>query len=507
MSALSNTLRDRTFVSAMIANVNVSGVTSSDRRDGVDATTMARNWGIGLHAAKETLKVTTHRGVQTMVHLSLSRRFWTNDRQIRYRCFGIDCFTNTFIAKTESRQKNRYAQVFCTTQGWTRAFLMKLKSEAHHALSLLYSREGAPDIMVMDNAREQFKGDFRKKNHAVITNVKQTEPHLQWTNTAEGDICELKKAHGCDMVREQSLEVLWDHCLEWQAHIRSLTAHDIFGLNIKVPETMVSGETADISPYAEYHWYEWVMFWDTSVSFQEDYMVLGRDLGTSIDSGLVMARKILKVNRQVVVRSTVRSLTADDTMNSVQTKKLQDFDETLREALVEPLTEEDLASDPDYKTPDLESYDDADDGKMPLDQDIDRVDADTHDQYVGDQVELPIGDKMQTGKVMGLKQGLYGEAKGAANTNPIIDTRTYDIEFPNGEITKYSANFIAENMFAQCDMRAKQFVLMAAFVDHNKGGHAVEIANGFVQKGSNRHKQVMTKGWQLCVEWKDGSTT
>ena len=89
---------------------------------------------------------------------------------------------------------------------------------------------------------------------------------------------------------------------------------------------MVSGETAEISPYSEYHWYKWVMFWDTSVSFPEDYMVLGRDLGPLIDSGPAMARNILKVNGQVVVRSTVRSLTADDTKNPVQIKKLQDFD-------------------------------------------------------------------------------------------------------------------------------------------------------------------------------------
>ena len=100
VSALSNTLSDRTFVSAMIANVNVSGFTSSDRRDGVDATTLARNWGIGLHAAKETLKVTTQRGVRTVVHPSLSRRFQTNDCQIRYRRLGIECFTDTLISKT-----------------------------------------------------------------------------------------------------------------------------------------------------------------------------------------------------------------------------------------------------------------------------------------------------------------------------------------------------------------------------------------------------------------------
>ena len=204
VSALSNTLSYRTFVSTMIANVNVFGVTSSDCCDGVDATILARNWGIVLHAEKRTLKVTTPLGVRTMVHLRLSRRFWMNDRQLRYRCLGIDCFTNTFIAKTESRQKKRCAQVFCTAQGWTIAFPIKLKSEAHHALSLLHSREGVPNIMVMDNSQEQVKGDSQKKKLDVCSHVKQTEPHSQWMNTAEGAICELKKAHGRDMVQEQS---------------------------------------------------------------------------------------------------------------------------------------------------------------------------------------------------------------------------------------------------------------------------------------------------------------
>ena len=83
-------------------------------------------------------------------------------------------------------------------------------------------------------------------------------------------------------------------------------------------------------PYAEYHWYEWVMFRDTSVLFPEDYMVLGRDLGPSIDSVPEMAIKILKENRKVVVRSTVCLLTTDDTMDPVQVKKRQDFDKTLR---------------------------------------------------------------------------------------------------------------------------------------------------------------------------------
>ena len=132
--SMSRTLSDRTFVLSMIANVNVSGTTSGDRHDGVDAATLARNWGIGLPAAKKTLGVTTQQGVLNMIHPSLSWRFRTNKRQLRYKRLGIDCFTNTLIAKTESQQKNRYAQIFCTAEGWTSALPMRLKSEAHHAL-------------------------------------------------------------------------------------------------------------------------------------------------------------------------------------------------------------------------------------------------------------------------------------------------------------------------------------------------------------------------------------
>ena len=110
-------------------------------------------------------------------------------------------------------------------------------------------------------------------------------------------------------------------------------------------------------------------------------------------------------------------MTSKETMDPVQIKRRQAFDEALKEALGKPLTEEDLASDPYYETPDLESYNDADDGKTPLVQDIDRADADTHNQYVGFQVELPIGYKIQTGKVVERKRGLDGEVKGVANTN------------------------------------------------------------------------------------------
>ena len=40
---------------------------------------------------------------------------------------------------------------------------------------------------------------------------------------------------------------LWDYCAELQAKIRCHKANDIPTLNVHVPETVVTGNTADIS--------------------------------------------------------------------------------------------------------------------------------------------------------------------------------------------------------------------------------------------------------------------
>ena len=72
---------------------------------------------------------------------------------------------------------------------------------------------------------------------------------------------------------------------------------------------------------------------------------------------------------------------------------------------------------------------------------------------------------------------------------------------------EYTANVIAESMYAQCDTEGNQHLLLDAIIDHRKDGHAVEKADMYIQAGSNRQIRKTTKGWHLCVEWKDGTTT
>lgn len=116
-----------------------------------EAQTLARNWGIDLQTAKRTVDVTTQRGVRTVLHPTLSGHFRTNDRQLRYRRFPIDCFTDTLTSNTPSRCNNKYAQIFATADGWCRAFPMSKKSLAHEGLSLLFQRERRNRIIAAVN--------------------------------------------------------------------------------------------------------------------------------------------------------------------------------------------------------------------------------------------------------------------------------------------------------------------------------------------------------------------
>jgi hypothetical protein len=49
---------------------------------------------------------------------------------------------------------------------------------------------------------------------------------------------------------------VWDDCLGREALVRSAIALDIYSLRDETQDTMVKGETGDISKLAEFVWYD-----------------------------------------------------------------------------------------------------------------------------------------------------------------------------------------------------------------------------------------------------------
>ena len=79
--------------------------------------------------------------------------------------------------------------------------------------------------------------------------MKQLESYTPWSNAAEREIKELKKGAGGKLLKSRAPKWFWDDCLELEVYIRSNTAHKIYRLDWKVPETVMSGETSEISQF------------------------------------------------------------------------------------------------------------------------------------------------------------------------------------------------------------------------------------------------------------------
>jgi hypothetical protein len=183
-------------------DLNVS-VVKSEMRDnaGVDAATLAKNWGAGVEAVKRMRLVTTQRGIIMMIQPILTKWYKTNDSQLRYRSLPVTMFTDILYSTILSRQQNKAAQILCTDFGFVRAFPMKLESEAHEALSMLFHSDGVPNVMVMDGSKAQADGQFRRKLCDAGCHIKQTEPHTQSSNMGDGGVRELKRGVGRQILR------------------------------------------------------------------------------------------------------------------------------------------------------------------------------------------------------------------------------------------------------------------------------------------------------------------
>ncbi len=288
--------------------------------------------------------------------------------------------------------------------------------------------------------------------------------------------------------------------------IRSHTAHDIYELNGETPETLVTGQPTDISQLVEHPWYGWVKFWDVTLGKPHVKEVYGRWLGPSIDVGPAMTAKILKANGQVIHAGTYRSLTEDELTDPVQLELRKEFDESIKKTLGSAHTQADYEA-LGYDTPTPELYADDFEGTHQPTPDAEDPTPETGDNYIGAEVNLPFQGTMMQGRVKCRARNEEGELFGTANEEkPILDTRIYQVEFPDGSEAEYAANVIAENMHAQCEPDGSQRMLLKAIVDHRKDDTALTKDTQYVEHNGKRHKVKTTKGWWLCPEWDNGST-
>jgi ribosomal protein L12E/L44/L45/RPP1/RPP2 len=115
------------------------------------------------------------------------------------------------------------------------------------------------------------------------------------------------------------------------------------------------------------------------------------------------------------------------------------------------------------------------------------------------EVLLPNGGDVTRAKVIGCKRDADGNPAGRRHSNPILDTREYEVQFPDGATDVFTVNIIAERMYSQINGDGHTFLLMSEITDHKTDGTEVLKDDGYEVM---RHTM---RGWKLLVQWKDGS--
>lgn len=513
---------------------HLMATTARPRPGPYNAELLSSIWGIGKEAAERTLRATTQRGVRHFdgkAPSSATRRFPTGDRQLRYKRLAHPVYHDTLFSSVKSYRGNTCSQIYATDFCWSRNFPMKTKGDSYKTLDDMFHQYGVPTKLISDDAKELTLGEFARKAREADCPIDMVQPYSPWQNRAESEIRECKRLAGRWMVKTRSPKKLWDDCLELASLVRSNTAHDLYQLHGQTPETIMTGTTQDISHLCEFGWYEWLMYYYPA-KFPDDKEQLGRYLGpTRPGVGSVMSFKVLRQNGQVIHVDTLRKLTPQEWESESHKAARTAFDRTVESKLGGITTEADLEDTTSLRdrskestksegkphrkisavTPEYESYEDEEEVQKRIpDADIlaaDPEDPDTYDAYVTAQVQLPRDDTLELGTITRRKRDQEGRLIGKYDPNPALDTRVYEVEFPDGQTLEYSANIIAENLYSQVDEEGHHQVMMDEIVDHKSDNSAVQPDDGWVTVRGRRRRRITTKGWKLCVRWKDGSTS
>jgi hypothetical protein len=487
----------------------IAATQTSNRRLGVNAEELGKRWSIGKRVAEDTIKATTQSFIRSAIH-PIERRYRTKNSTLRYNHLNSVFRADTMFSNVRSALGNTLAQVFVNDQGFSKVVPGQLKSEAGYALQELIQDVGIPKGIHTDDAKELTGGKWKEvcKSHGIA--MSNTEPYSPWQNRAEGLIKEIKRHVRRLMSRTRSPKRLWDYCAVYVSDLRNRLALPLYQLHGRTPYEILTGNTPDISEYLEYEWYQpvWV---HNPATFPEQQRVIGRWLGVAHRVGQAMCYWILPSSGIPIARSTIQSISRDELQTDAVKAALREYDAEIAIKLGE--------SDDTALPKDLHIYlEDEEDDQIdnePFEPEartpnIDAFEADAYDALLLAEPLLPRGTNLEQARVIGRKRDRdTGDPVGHYNPNPLLNTRVYMVEFSDGHVAEYGANAIAEAIYNQVDGDGFQESLFQDIIGHHKDDEEAMSDDTFsnLAAGDKPHHARTTKGWEICIQWKDGTSS
>ena len=483
------------------------GATSSKiHRSSVDAAELAARWGTSLSTAEQTLlKTTTQRGYRYL-HGTLDRRFRTRQTQLRRNLLQTAVYSDTLFSDTKSIRGYSCAQLFVTSEGFADGNVMSTKADAYVQLNNFCREHGIPDPLVTDMAGEETEGDWKRIVKENLIRQRTTEAYSPWQNKCEKEIGELKR-HCTRISHRRRVPAklwcfTWKYALKIRQHIARSAAND------RTPYETIKGETPDISALIEFDFYDYVKV-RLPTGFPNDDWILARWLGPADGVGQGLTYYLIKENGQIIARSTVRPLLPEEWTSETEKAARTAFDKQLTEHIgayddndVQIIPNDEMEEPMRQEEDDMEAIRPTEAANAPV-NDL----TGGPDTLIGAEIYLPHGNRNEIAKVMGRKRNSDGLFVGRPHRNPILDSRVFTVSFPDGDEMDVSYNTIAEHLFSQVDEEGNQYRLFKEIVGHRKNKRAIDKADQFRMTNGKSTKKQTTAGWDLEVEWADGSTS
>ena len=480
-------------------------VKSNGAKSDLTSERLSEVFDISKGLAVKTMGAVTRMCPRNSASITLNRRYTTNDRMLRYSRMLKDLFMDTmFAAKGKKNKKSTVmkgtdgrsvrgftcAQIFATEFGWAYPVPMTGKKDIHSAVKKVFKRYGVPPTLICDAAREQIWGEVRVLCDHSGADLVYLEKGTHNTNRAERAIETLKQDTKSDLHTSNAPAIFWCYALERRAEINNSIARDNIHCQGQTPETIMTGQPTDISHISEFKFYEWVKYKRENVQYPFSSWQLGRCLGPARNQGSGMCQHVMTDKGNVMPIQTLRRLLPTENNSPFESEKRIEFDKYIHKRFGDPFKSPDEPVDiPDEY--DWEYYCEEKSSIPETDEYADYA------AYINAEVLLPQnGEHMRAARVIGFAKDDKGREKGTYNPEPVLDTRIYEVMFPDGAVEQYAANLIAENLIGQVDEEGKTHLMLESIDDHRTDGTQATI------QGS-----MTTRGHELKCSWKDGTST
>ena len=490
---------------------------NSTRCDSISPEELSRRLCIGLKTAARTLKATSHQYIRTTG--LLSKRFRTDKSQLRYKQLSkqYGTFYADFLKVAAKSIRGYIGGVLYTNKvGFKKFFPCESEKgqETGRSLRSFIEVVGLPYSLHSDNHSNFKEGFFKKMLRKFGIYQTFTEPHSPWQNRAEPAIGEVK-AYSRRLMQKTNTPVrLWCFCYEYSADVLSLLATGRFDLQGRTSYEVVMHYTPDISEYVSYTWFQWCHYYDEATKSKR----LCRWLGPAHQVGQAFCSYILLDNAEYIARSTVVGIDQHELTTEAMKSETSKFMVSVESVIgnhrvpifnhVQPnaIYFDAFSDDHDSDANVLPYGDELIDVKT---ETVDEAYLESLDEYIGSQIVIPNKEAIPVlATVKKRKRDALGKPIGTSNENPILDSRIYELEFPDGRIEEYSVNVIAENLLNMADDDGWDTGLLDDIIDFRKDDSiAVTKENGFTEISNGDQVPVITtKGWDVQVRWKDKST-